>query len=354
MNAMLRMFWMILWRFAIFAGVAAIFWNDAGVFFGPVGVVFFSALGSFLLYKVAGIEVFTHPLSRFLHKLPVYRKVSGSVSTGYTQPTRKTTPSSPNTSQPPFTIPRPIQRQATKKGRMTGYESGILSEFAIPRTSSMFGTPGAGLTGATNKFGSAAVEMGQKGEANFAKILSMTNIDGFKRDFPVEDVMIDKLYSFWSVSVPTNGKKDYDTDVDCILVKGNKMMLVDMKYYKDGDVTYYGDGEKLYTIDNATSNWVGEPKKMSRNMEMAVDRFKQVFPKYEISAIVILIPTNMGIGEMGRYPFTPMYKGNIPLYTVKDGLRVISRFFKDTKFIKRYNEDDFAYLRGLLRGSKVS
>lgn len=358
MKAMLKMFWMIYWRLNVLSFSLLLFNNGEHMFSGPFGMFVVSVIASILLYK-AGIELHTHPVRRIFNKLPLYKRISGSVATKpkWDYPTKEHEDRGiPGKSKPHFAIQRNVQKRAVNRGRLSGYENNILGKMPLPKASCMYGVPGAGLNAATQQFGEKAVEMGQKGEENFAKALRITNSDGLiNTSLNLNDSLLNKITSFWSVSIPTApGEKDYNTDVDCILANGNKMLLIDLKYYSDGDVTYYSDGERLYTVDNQTNNWVGLPKKMSKNMSLALNRFKKKFPNYEIEAMTILVPTAMGIGKFASYPYMPTYEGNIPLYNINYAMMKISSFFERVYYSESYNKKDFFELKSLLRGGSIS
>lgn len=349
LKVFLRTFWMLFWRSYLVFSALGLSLNNPMVLYGPFGVIIFSFVGSFIICVVLGIEIYTFPIIRMLRGLPFYDHIKN-------RNRRKTKSKSKSKraklkTREQFKYTHGIQKRATQRGYLTGYENNVIENIPLPSSNSMFGKPGAGLTEAVDKFGQDAVKMGQKGELNFSKILSITDINGLKCDQSESMSLLNQLYSFWSVSIPSNGQKNYNTDVDCILLKDKRMMLVDIKYYSDGNVMYYGDNNLLYTVDKNTGNWVGKPKKISHNMEMAVDRFKKAFPFYTIEAMVVLVPTNMGIGEMSGYPYRPKCSNGIDLYTIDTGLLHIIDFFKSRHRVGSTNLKDVTKLKRLLRGN---
>lgn len=211
--------------------------------------------------------------------------------------------------------PQKYQRtinRATNNGPMTGFEPRFLDTTEIPSTVRMHGNPGSGLNSAHNVMTSSNIKAGQKGEVNFSKAMKIS--DGTQLQNNLTDGLIHRVETFWSVAMPDENNprmrdSKYNTDIDCIVVSGNRIILIDTKLYKSGDVTYYNEGNMLYCRDNATGNQVGEPKKMSRNMSMAVERFKKLYPSYDVSAYVVLMPTDSGTANIDRVYFP----GHIPM-----------------------------------------
>jgi hypothetical protein len=183
---------------------------------------------------------------------------------------------------------RPTIDKPTNRGTLTGFEPEKLKNVPMPTSDHMHGSPGIGL--GDSGFGAQAIELGQAGEANFAKVLGM---EGF----------IDKFPTFWSVHLPDeNGDVDEkyrNVDIDCVILTGDTLWLVDLKNYRQGDVTYRTYGERLYVEDNATGSWVGEPYKMSRNMSNAELRFSKLLTRkpVRVESVVVFMPTPMGVGQ---------------------------------------------------------
>ncbi|MGO3877346.1 nuclease-related domain-containing protein [Corynebacterium casei] len=199
---------------------------------------------------------------------------------------------------------------ATKKGRMTGFEPHVLDGYEMPQSNMIHGSPGLGLASA--KFEVNAIKAGQIGEINFAKALS-------------KQKLLTRFHTFWSLHMlgtDTYSKEEYD--VDCAIVTGDRVWLVDLKYYASGDVTYTSeDGIYLKTIDNETGAFIGAPKKMSRNMSMALERFRKRYKNYSypLEARVVLIPTKNGEGYINDVS----WPGGIPLVTLTQFLSELSQ-----------------------------
>ena len=191
------------------------------------------------------------------------------------------------------TTAEPVFRETLSKpsrnGRMTGCEPRTLQSYRPPISINAKGVAGLGLF--DSGFTGANVYSGQMGEMGFYKVLC-------------RDELIDRFSSYWSVAMPADGRAavadaTFATDVDCVIVQGNDLYLLDLKYYSSGDVTWYTqDGTWLLCKDNSTGTQVGKPRKMSKNMSMAAQRFPKIFPGHRVHTYVVLMPTNAGIGEI--------------------------------------------------------
>ncbi len=198
-------------------------------------------------------------------------------------------------------------RQATERGFMSGYEPQALKDIVLTSTPLMFGTPGSGLS--DSGFDDTAVKLGQRGEENFAKALSKSGL-------------LPRFATFWSIhmlSKDTYSKEQ--SDVDCAIVTGHTIWLVDLKYYVGGNVAYEARGnDELVCIDVPTGQRIGNPRRMTKNMKMAIDRFQSRYQNYHrtfrLEARVVFIPTNSGVGRINgvRWP------GGIPAVTLPDFL----------------------------------
>ena len=208
------------------------------------------------------------------------------------------------------------------KGRMTGFEPAKLRSYHAPISLHAQGLAGLGLF--DSGFDSGNIYNGQRGEVGFYKALCLEDL-------------IDDCSSYWSVAMPGDDgvarpDSKFQTDVDCIVVQGETMYLIDLKYYASGDVTWHTlDRQWLLCRDNATGEQVGKPRHMSRNMAMAQDRFQRIFPGLQIKSYVVLIPTQDGLGNIAPGTAWP---GNVELINLPDILAVIragsAAFAEDT------------------------
>ena len=179
--------------------------------------------------------------------------------------------------------------RASRNGRMTGCEPRDLRSYLPPISVNAKGVAGLGLF--ESGFSGQNVYSGQMGEMGFYKVLC-------------RDQLIDRFSSYWSVAMPADGSDavadpTFATDIDCVVVQGKDLYLLDLKYYLSGDVTWHTtDGTWLLCRDNTIGLQVGKPRKMSRNMAMAAERFPKIFPAHRVHSYVVLMPTNSGIGEI--------------------------------------------------------
>ena len=181
-----------------------------------------------------------------------------------------------------------------------------------------YGSAGSGLGSASarNKFGANA-QVGAQGERQFGEMLKRNGFDG---KYTV-------WYSLALPSDPTNrGAKDYGTDVDVAISNGDKIILVDVKRWS-AKYTYWSIFGKPF--QNLTPKMEKGKWALSKNMEMALDRFRKNLPGISVEAIVVFVPTtkNGGSPSVGflRWP------GGIRSYAAGDGLSKIGRFLGPAK-----------------------
>ncbi|MDN6329462.1 MAG: NERD domain-containing protein [Brachybacterium sp.] len=182
------------------------------------------------------------------------------------------------------------QLQPTAPGRLTGLEPSALAAVEVPTLPDLFGTPGAGLSG--SGFGADQITKGQDGELNFARALQHTD-------------QLSRFATFWSVHMPdetVGASTTYSSDIDCVVVTGSSIFLLDMKNYTQGDVTWIQENDSLRLIDNPTGGYIGKARSMSRNMELAADRVQKKFRAlgvgHQVKARVVFMPTDNGIGTI--------------------------------------------------------
>jgi hypothetical protein len=261
-------------------------------------------------------------LKRFLRGLgipevPAPRREQGgnrpSADRGDDRGTRSSRTQPPEAASEPTPAPSvgDVLPKASHRGESTGFEPRILVRYQAPISINAKGSAGLGLF--ASGFSGQNVYSGQMGEVGFYKALCM-------------DDLIDHASSYWSVAMPASGTvlhRDprFDTDIDCVIVQGGTMHLLDLKYYASGDVTWHStDGTSLLCRDNATGQQVGNPRSMSRNMAMASARFSRLFPRFDVCASVVLIPTDSGIGKVAPGTAWP---GDVPLRTLPEMLAIL-------------------------------
>lgn len=207
-------------------------------------------------------------------------------------------------------VPYPVEtlQHPTARGATSLFEPQKLEQVADPipaQFPTMFGAPGQNLASARN-MSAYHKKSGMLGERNFAKVLSMVHADDGAP-------FLATVYSFWSVPMPsaqniTIPDTVFQTDIDCIILSGNTLLLIDVKMYRGGDVTYQSSGNTLYCIDNPTGKLVGEPRHMTKNMALARDRFQKHFPSMRVIPLVVFMPTDVGAPVVGDV----MWPGEIP------------------------------------------
>lgn len=199
--------------------------------------------------------------------------------------------------------------KATNPGLRSQYDADQIMDWPLPTGHSlMFGAPGEGLS--SSGFKKANIAKGQLGEVNFAKALGAEG-------------MLDRFATFWSLHIPgeeVGRSEKYESDIDCVIVTGDSILVVDLKYYSQGDVTWrVNESGDLLSVDNATGYYVGPPRRASRNMVMAhsvvTSRAELARLPYSVYSVVVFIPTEMGMGYIE--PDTDWPSG-IPLVTLHD------------------------------------
>lgn len=206
-------------------------------------------------------------------------------------------------------------------GAMSGFEPTALAAVPLPPQSKfprMSGKPGQTLE-ASNIRSRKSTKFGLVGERNFAKALAVTGL-------------LQRLHTAWSIPMPAadNPAKRhprYKTDIDCAIATRRTLYLVDLKHYKAGDVTFRQHGETLLCVDNSTGLQVGAPRKMSHNMELAVELVQKHWPDANVTAVVVLIPTDQGEGAVAEGTCWP---GGIPLLTLSGFLADLDQAAADT------------------------
>lgn len=341
-GSFIKVSYMIWWRMMLFA-VITYSWNLSSPLTPYIDFLSNSMTVFFLPLVVSGILVFgfkktllIFPIIRFL-----FSHNHSAIESIYRNPSRNSYPR--NRRRYDNSNQRIKKRRykgqektandtlykSTSNGYFTGYEN--LDDVTIDLNSSFInGVPGSGLD--SSGFKQENIKAGQKGELNFAKALQITDMQGKlipenSRNLKNNDIL-SNVNTFWSMNLPSKEsnprriiKDSYDADVDMIFAFKKSLILVDLKLYKGGDVTYQTrkDG-KLYIIDNATKKLIGyHPRKMSKNMQIATERYKQIFPQLKIDSYIVLVPTKSGVGTINNV----YWPGNIKLYNMHEILPII-------------------------------
>lgn len=273
----LKLWWMGYWRLGLYF---------AFVGFGDSSIPFFASLvAAFILRFIKGLTIRTWPMIRLFKRENPVINLRRRSSRFRPQTQTRTLSTADN------------QYEA---GAMTGYEPQRLDNVALRFARRMYGNPGAGLS--SSNFSDTSIELGQRGEVNFAKALSIALHRG-------GSPIIDTTDTLWSIAMPSKRsayQKDweYKSDIDCIIVGADTIYLLDVKFYASGNVAYRTRGNFLECIDLETGLPAAASKTMSKNMEMAQDRFANHFPDMRVISRVVFMPTEKGAPQLDnvRWP----------------------------------------------------
>lgn len=98
---------------------------------------------------------------------------------------------------------------------------------------------------------------------------------------------------FFSVAYPETSPYGY-ADVDCIIVSGSIMYLIDAKMYKVSPDAVYSTPvyDQIQLSDNA--GHILKMYSVSRSMLHAREAFQLAYPKYDVQSVIALCPTHNG------------------------------------------------------------
>lgn len=173
-----------------------------------------------------------------------------------------------------------------------------------------YGDAGSGVLG-SGKFGSSAVA-GAIGERHFQALMqSNERVRG---------------YTSWaSLRIPTPRRgRTYSSDVDFAVASGRRLMLVDIKMWEAGRF-YWSAFGKMYKGFEP----MNKDKPMSRNMEMATNRYREALPGMTVQSMVMFVRSKKGLPSgvmLLRWP------GGIGSYQPQDGLNKIQRFLGEPEY----------------------
>lgn len=208
------------------------------------------------------------------------------------------------------------KKRSEELGTITGYEPEELEKIDLISNPLMRGEPGAGLSG--SGFSQANIQAGSLGELNFAKALQIKNL-------------LQQFASYWSVQYPFEYIPGPDTtskgDIDCVLISKKNVYLIDLKLYAQGNITWttVNNTNEVVAIDNITGNWVGKPRKMSKNMHFATKRIQEKFDKLgidmKVKPYVVMMPTDRGLGKVDNV----FWPGGVECLTLIDFLKILEK-----------------------------
>lgn len=201
-----------------------------------------------------------------------------------------------------------IENRSETVGDDSPYTPYYLKKVSLKPTARVHGSPGAGLS--DSGFEDSNIKAGQQGELNFAKALQ-------------EEELLDSFESYWSVALPDEDLfQEDETDIDCVLVGEDAILLIDLKSYKQGNLTYYNDGDQVFAVDNTNGNYIGKPHKTYPQMERGAKAFQSYLKakniRKKVIPMVILMPTDRGAGLVDCY-----WPGGVKAYSLEDGLKVV-------------------------------
>lgn len=190
------------------------------------------------------------------------------------------------------------------------------------------GSAGFGVSQAVDQFGSNAY-VGAEGERQFAEYLRKSGLTS----------SVDVWYS---VKVPgRDGATRGDSDVDIVLSAGKRILLIDVKRWASSKESCNARGSRrrsavaywsIPLVGLPMKNWTPLRKKsgewaLSRNMDMARDRFRSLLPGFTVESIVVFVPTT----KDGRGPASVRFlrwPGGIRSYSVGPAIKLAFRFFR--------------------------
>ena len=226
---------------------------------------------------------------------------------------------------------------ASAPGRMTGFEPSALAEVELLEQPLRHGEPGLGLE--TMRGRADLVAKGREGERNLAKALQRRG-------------HLDRFATFWSLQMPSETRGAHDRnrgDIDCVIVTGKRILVLDAKALEQGDVTRYTEGRWLYRRDNATGHDIGRPTELkSAHFRAATDalhaQLQRAGAKQRVVAAVVLMPDDAGLGYADR----AFWPGGIPAW---DLLRLLDELEHEPPFDERsrHSEHVLRVLRALVK-----
>lgn len=192
------------------------------------------------------------------------------------------------------------REQAVGPGTTTGYEPAALSSVVSGSSPHTYGAPGLALQHARGRGAARARE----GHDLFARALT-------------REGLIDRFAIFWHVQLPEDGAVGANSQtsaaVDCVILTGRSLWLIDVKNYAQGGVRWLTDGTDLVATDTVDGGQVGETRVMGPSISTARDRWQAkvsaVGLRTRVKAAVTLLPRDTGLGEISGLTWT----GGVPI-----------------------------------------
>ena len=169
------------------------------------------------------------------------------------------------------------------------------------------------------KFNSSAISSGMKGEQILFHKLRNHNNGWIPADMPV----------FCSLILP-----GYSSDIDFAVCRGNKVLLIDAKMYKQSGGFFWNLGFDESTINHNFSRYKsrgGKNIKLSRSMVAARDIIQRNLNGFHVQSVVVMTTDNSN--RNAKIPNTTFLKfpGGIKTLNDRTAPRYIRKFFAGEK-----------------------
>jgi len=193
---------------------------------------------------------------------------------------------------------------ATSNGKITGFEPRNLASTPVPTGPFMHGKPGGSIN---EEIKNDPDSVGALGDENFAKALQKTHL-------------LNRFFTVWSKPTPdlrTGFGNAYGWTTDCVLATETTLYVIDLKFYKSGNVRYHTFNNLLYCEDIPTGKEVGGAKYMTQGIQKAAEAVKRHHPEANVVPIVVFMPTDKGEAVLDDV----YWPGNIPAVNLTDFLK---------------------------------
>ena len=201
---------------------------------------------------------------------------------------------------------------AVGPGQQTGLEPDALADQPIATDPNVWGAPGLSLGNAQDQ----AAKRVREGQQHFARALSARGIHA-------------KHAVFWNVQLPQEGAVGASLNavggVDCVVLTGRSLWLIDVKNFAQGGVRWLTDGDQLVAVDLTDGGQVGEARLMGKSLSVARDRWVAKLDgmgiRAKVHAEVTMLPRHNGLGDIPQLSWT----GNVPISGVGSLLDRLAR-----------------------------
>lgn len=205
---------------------------------------------------------------------------------------------------------------ATSNGKLTGFEPRNLASISVPTGPFMHGKPGGSIN---EEIKNDPDSVGAIGDENFAKALQKTHL-------------LNRFFTVWSKPTPdlrTGFGNAYGWTTDCVLATESTLYVIDLKFYKSGNVRYHTFNDLLYCEDIPTGKEVGGAKYMTQGVKKAAEAVKRHHPEANVVPIVVFMPTDKGEAVLDNV----YWPGGVPAVNLTDFLKALEN---QTDFDRSY------------------